>query len=110
MQVVQLASTGLRFFLAVTCRIRHRLLLWLCRQFSDQPVLRIADGVWGACVDVTLPAKTLAAAVTLRKSFAQSFHRRPYRLCVPVISQALQSIQRLLHQFSVSHVFFSCMS
>jgi hypothetical protein len=50
---------------------RYRMLLWLCRQFCNQPVLRVPYGVWAACVYVTLPAKTLAAAVTVRQTVAE---------------------------------------
>jgi hypothetical protein len=53
------------------CIIKHRLLLWLRRHLSDQRALRIADGVWGACVYVTFPAKSLATAITVRQPLLQ---------------------------------------
>jgi hypothetical protein len=87
-----------------------RLLLWLCRQFRNQPVLRIADGVWGACVYVTFPAKSLATAITVRQTVAEGGDDSIGFVLEAAIPQRQKRIQRLLHQFSVSHVFFSCMS
>jgi hypothetical protein len=56
------------------CFTTHQLLLlWLRRQFSDQPVLRVTYWVsfWCASVYVTLAAHLLAAPVTVRQPVAQ---------------------------------------